>query len=74
MPSAIATLARKDLRLLFRDPRAVLILLAMPLVFILVLGVNTLGDGFGPRSRRNGSASPSVSSIRGRRASSIMAR
>ena len=40
MPSAIATLARKDLRLLLRDPRAVVILLAMPLIFILVLGVS----------------------------------
>src|SRR4051812_17328770 len=44
----IWTIARKDLRLLFRDPRAVLILLAMPLIFILVLGV-TLGDGFGQK-------------------------
>ena len=48
MPSAIGTLARKDLLLLLRDPRAVLILLAMPLIFILVLGV-TLGDGFGQK-------------------------
>src|SRR4051794_4517631 len=49
MPSAIVTLARKDLRLLFRDPRAVLILLAMPLIFILVLGIS-LGEGFGQKA------------------------
>ena len=48
MMSAIGTLARKDLRLLLRDPRAVLILLAMPLIFILVLGVS-LGEGFGQK-------------------------
>ena len=42
----IWTLARKDLRLLMRDPRAVIILLAMPLIFILVLGIS-LGDNFG---------------------------
>src|SRR3981081_2412518 len=40
------TLARKDLRLLLRDARAMIILLAMPLIFILVLGIS-LGDGFG---------------------------
>src|SRR5437764_582446 len=34
----IWTLARKDLRLLVRDPRALIILVAMPLIFILVLG------------------------------------
>lgn len=44
----IATLARKDLRLLLRDPRALIILLAMPLIFISVLGVS-LGDGFGQK-------------------------
>ena len=44
----IATLARKDLRLLARDPRAIVILLAMPLIFIAVLGVS-LGDGFGQK-------------------------
>lgn len=44
----IATLARKDLRLLVRDPRALIILLAMPLIFIVVLGVS-LGDGFGQK-------------------------
>lgn len=42
------TIAKKDLRLLVRDVRAVAILLAMPLVFILVLGVS-LGDGFGQK-------------------------
>lgn len=44
----IWTLARKDLRLLVRDPRALIILLAMPLIFILVLGVS-LGEGFGQK-------------------------
>ena len=39
-------LASKDMRLLARDPRALIILLAMPVVFILVLGVS-LGDNFG---------------------------
>lgn len=43
---AIWTLAKKDLRLLIRDARAMIILLAMPLIFILVLGVS-LGDNFG---------------------------
>jgi ABC-type multidrug transport system permease subunit len=42
----IWTLAKKDLRLLVRDARAMIILLAMPLIFILVLGVS-LGDNFG---------------------------
>ncbi len=42
------TLAKKDLRLLLRDPRAVVVLLAMPLIFILVLGVS-LGEGFGQK-------------------------
>lgn len=42
------TLAAKDLRLLLRDTRAVVILLLMPLVFILVLGL-TLGEGFGQK-------------------------
>src|SRR5438309_6746614 len=41
-------LAAKDLRLLLRDPRAALILLVMPLVFILGLGVS-LGEGFGQK-------------------------
>jgi ABC-2 type transport system permease protein len=43
---AIWTLAKKDLRLLVRDPKAAVILLAMPLIFILVLGLS-LGQGFG---------------------------
>ena len=41
-------LAKKDLRLLVRDPRAVVVLLAMPFIFILVLGVS-LGEGFGQK-------------------------
>ena len=44
----IDALARKDLRLLLRDPRAMIILLAMPMIFIGVLGVS-LGDGFGQK-------------------------
>lgn len=44
----IWTLAKKDLRLLARDPRAVVVLLAMPLIFIVVLGVS-LGEGFGQK-------------------------
>lgn len=44
----IWTLAKKDLRLLLRDRRAVVILLAMPLIFILVLGLS-LGEGFGQK-------------------------
>ncbi|MBI3409833.1 MAG: ABC transporter permease [Planctomycetes bacterium] len=42
-------LAKKDLRLLVRDARALVILLAMPLIFILVLGVS-LGEGFGQKA------------------------
>ncbi len=42
------TLAKKELRLLLRDPRAVVVLLAMPLIFILVLGIS-LGDSFGQK-------------------------
>src|SRR5262245_6591484 len=42
----ILTLAAKDLRLLLRDRRALVILLAMPFIFILVLGLS-LGEGFG---------------------------
>ncbi len=42
------TLARKELRMLLRDPRAMVVLLAMPLIFILVLGVS-LGDSFGQK-------------------------
>src|SRR5262245_2497904 len=45
---AVWTLALKDLRLLVRDARAAVILLAMPLIFILVLGL-TLGEGFGQK-------------------------
>src|SRR6059058_3117028 len=44
----IWTLAKKDLRLLLRDRRAVVILLAMPFIFILVLGL-LLGEGFGQK-------------------------
>jgi hypothetical protein len=44
----ILILAAKDLRLLLRDPRAALILLAMPLAFILILGL-LLGEGFGQK-------------------------
>jgi ABC-type transport system involved in cytochrome c biogenesis permease component len=40
------TLAAKDLRLLFRDPRSAIILLLMPLVLILILGLS-LGEAFG---------------------------
>src|SRR5438270_6193343 len=43
------TLAKKDLRLLLRDARAMIILLVMPLIFILVLGVS-LGEGFGKKA------------------------
>src|SRR5229473_696036 len=45
---AIWTLAKKELRLLVRDPRAAVILLGMPLIFILILGL-ALGDGFGQK-------------------------
>src|SRR5262245_61567559 len=41
-------LAIKDLRLLIRDRRAAVMLLAMPLVFILVLGL-ALGNTFGQK-------------------------
>src|SRR5439155_21454644 len=44
----IWNLAIKDLRLLARDTRAAVIMLAMPLVFILVLGL-ALGDSFGQK-------------------------
>jgi ABC-type multidrug transport system permease subunit len=43
---AIWSLAKKEFRLLLRDWRAALILVAMPLLFILVLGL-LLGEGFG---------------------------
>lgn len=39
------TLAAKDLRLLVRDRRGLIILLGMPLLFILILGMS-LGEGF----------------------------
>src|SRR5262245_50154480 len=45
----IWTLAKKELRLLVRDARALVILLAMPIIFILVLGVS-LGEGFGQKA------------------------
>jgi ABC-type Na+ efflux pump permease subunit len=41
-------LARKDLRRLVRDRRAMVILLAMPIIFILVLGLS-LGETFGQK-------------------------
>src|SRR5262245_53458795 len=44
----IWSLAKKDLRLLVRDPRALVILLVMPFLFILVLGMS-LGEGFGKK-------------------------
>src|SRR5438046_7918057 len=47
-PMATWTLAKKELRLLLRDYRALVILLAMPLIFILVLGVS-VGEGFGQK-------------------------
>ncbi|MFO0964899.1 MAG: ABC transporter permease [Gemmataceae bacterium] len=48
MPTPVWTLAKKDLRLLLRDARAMIVLLLMPLVFIFVLGVS-LGEGFGQK-------------------------
>jgi ABC-type multidrug transport system permease subunit len=45
---AMWTLAKKDMRMLVRDARAMVILLAMPIIFILVLGVS-LGEGFGQK-------------------------
>jgi ABC-2 type transport system permease protein len=45
---AVWILAAKDLRLLLRDPRAMVVLLAMPFIFILVLGAS-LGEGFGQK-------------------------
>src|SRR5262245_935916 len=44
----IWTIAKKELRLLFRDPRALVILVAMPFIFILILGMS-LGEGFGQK-------------------------
>jgi ABC-type multidrug transport system permease subunit len=43
------SLAKKEFRLLLRDWRAALILVAMPLLFILVLGL-LLGEGFGQKA------------------------
>ncbi len=43
------TLAKKELRLLLRDYRALVILLAMPLIFIVVLGMS-VGEGFGQKA------------------------
>ena len=45
----IFILASKDLRLVWRDRRALIVLLAMPLVMILVLGLS-LGEGFGQKA------------------------
>src|SRR5438309_10364122 len=45
---AMWTIAKKEWRLLSRDPRAGIILIAMPFVFILVLGLS-LGEGFGQK-------------------------
>ena len=45
---AALTIARKDLRLLLRDPRSVAVLLLLPLIVTLVLGV-TLGRAFGEK-------------------------
>ena len=47
--AAIWTLAKKELRLLLRDPRAAVLLLVMPLLFILLLGL-LVGEGFGQKS------------------------
>jgi ABC-type multidrug transport system permease subunit len=47
--AAIWTLCRKELRLLLRDPRAAVLLLVMPLLFILLLGL-LVGEGFGQKS------------------------
>lgn len=45
----IGTLVKKELRLLARDPRVVILLLAMPLVLILTVGL-LVGDTFGLKS------------------------
>jgi len=42
------TLARKDLRLLLRDPRSAVVLLLMPVALVLVLGL-AIGEGFGEK-------------------------
>jgi ABC-type multidrug transport system permease subunit len=49
--AATWTLAKKELRLLLRDPRAAVLLLGMPLLFILILGL-LLGEGFGQNPDR----------------------
>ena len=50
MPNGpILILAKKDLRLVWRDRRALVVLLAMPLAMILVLGLS-LGEGFGQKA------------------------
>src|SRR5262245_26530775 len=41
-------IAKKEARLFLRDPRAAILLLAMPLIFILILGL-TVGEGFGQK-------------------------
>src|SRR3954471_3910535 len=46
---AIWAIAKKELRLLLRDRRAALILVAMPLLFILILGL-LLGESFGQKA------------------------
>ncbi|HEX3997322.1 MAG TPA: ABC transporter permease [Pirellulales bacterium] len=45
---AIWTLARKDFRVVWRDRRALIVLMGMPLLLILVLGLS-LGEGFGQK-------------------------
>ncbi len=45
---AIWTLARKDFRVVWRDRRALIVLLLMPLLMIAVLGLS-LGEGFGQK-------------------------
>jgi ABC-type Na+ efflux pump permease subunit len=49
LQSATWTLAKKELRLLLRDYRALVILVAMPLIFIVVLGMS-VGEGFGQKA------------------------
>jgi ABC-type multidrug transport system permease subunit len=49
--ATIWILAKKELRLLLRDPRAAVLLVGMPLLFILILGL-LLGEGFGQNPDR----------------------
>src|SRR5436189_171792 len=49
MVMATWAIAKKELRLLLRDRRAALILVAMPLLFILILGL-LLGESFGQKA------------------------